>query len=517
MTEGPRRTPPMVLGTGPRLRPGQEPPRPAPAGPRPTPPATPGAAGSGAASGGGSGAPARQIRGQTRDQARDQAKGRTRDRSDAGPTVPVAAQDTPKGAPMLVAFFIASLLLPMQLRMGSLLLPPYRMTLLLLFIPLAIRLLSGKAGKMHAADHLMLGSGIWAVVALFVNHPFGEIIESAGLYMVEFYGAYLLGRVGVRSAEDFQRLARAMFVITLILLPFAAVESITRRPVLLDLIPNSLRAVDAGIRFNLRRAQTVFAHPIHYGAFTSICFGLAWYALDGRKSFLGRWPKAFVAALSTFFSLSTGALMAVMVQGVLILYEKIMAASPRRWTIFGWGAVAGYILLDMVTQKSPFHTIVHRMTFSTGSSYNRILIWQYGTENVANNPIFGLGLREWERPSWMSASADNFWLLTAMKFGLPSFIMFALALVLMIRWISRADLPDESSRLCRAGWLTAVGGIILAGGTVHYWGNIFSFIIMVFGAGAWMIAPPPGGAAATRKAPGEKPSRGDASRPAEPD
>ena len=395
-----------------------------------------------------------------------------------------------KGAPMLVALFIASILLPMKIYAGPLLLPPYRLILLVCFVPLAIRLFSGKSGKVLPADKLMLAAGLWAVLAYLKNHGF-SVMETAGLYMVEFFGAYLVGRVGVRSANDFRVLVKTLFVISLVLLPFAAAESITRRPVILDLFPMSLPPVDAGVRFGMRRAQTVFAHPIHYGAFVSMLFGLSWYVLDKDKSFVARWPKAIIAGVSTVFSLSTGALLGFMIQGILILYEAVMKANAKRWRIFGWGVVIGYVILDMIATKSPFHVLVHRLTFSSGSSYNRILIFQYGIENVKDNPLFGLGNHDWVRPTYMSASADNFWLLTAMKFGIPGFLFLALAVIWLIRNVSRSELTDPLARACRAGYLTALGGMILAGGTVHYWGNIFSFIVMVIGAGAWMAQPQP--------------------------
>src|SRR5699024_297760 len=126
-----------------------------------------------------------------------------------------------------------------------------------------------------------------------------------------------------------------------------------------------------------------------------------------------------VVAMSTFFSLSSGALLAFIVQCGFIAYELVTAPNPRRWRVFAWGCVLGYIVLDLIAAKSPFHTLVHKATFSVGSSYNRILIWRYGTDNVVDNPIFGIGSNDWARPSWMGDSVDNFWLLFAMQYGLP--------------------------------------------------------------------------------------------------
>jgi len=151
--------------------------------------------------------------------------------------------------------------------------------------------------------------------------------------------------------------------------------------------------------------------------------------------------------------------------------------------------VLAYVVIDLLSNRTPFHVLITYATFNTGSSYNRILIWRYGMENVWVNPWFGLGenVQTWSRPSWMSSSADNFWLLHAMKFGIPSFLAMAAALFIIIRRVSRAPLKDVLAQACRAGYLTTVGGLIIAGGTVHFWHGVMAFVMFMFGAGVWMI------------------------------
>ncbi|MFV2003458.1 MAG: O-antigen ligase family protein, partial [Paracoccaceae bacterium] len=193
------------------------------------------------------------------------------------------------------------------------------------------------------------------------------------------------------------------------------------------------------------------------------------------------------------FSLSTGALLALVSQLVFIGWEMTTRRIARRWTIFAALAVLGYFTIDLLSNRTPFHVLVSYASFNSASAYNRILIWQFGTENVWANPIFGLGLGDWARPSWMSPSVDNFWLLTAMRYGLPTIISFVLALVLILRRVSLAPLTTPLERACRAGYLVAFGGVVLAGSTVHYWQAIAAFMLFFFGAGVWMInggAPP---------------------------
>jgi len=397
-------------------------------------------------------------------------------------------QNVASGAPTILAFiFILSLMLPIPMRLGSIFLQPYRIFLLLVFVPLFFQLISGKAGRLLLVDWLMFGSALWAMLALFMNHPFALVFETAGLYMAEFFGAYMLGRVAIRSGADFQRMVRFFFMIVLVLFPFAAIESLTHIPILLDLIPGSIQPVNAGVRLGLRRAQTVFAHPIHYGAFVSIAFGLAWYAFNPLSSFFARLARSCVIVLSTLFSLSTGALLAIVFQTIFILWELVMKANKSRWRLFAWLSVASYIFVDLLATRSPFHVIVNYATFSSGSAYNRILIWKYGTDNVIEHPLFGLGLNDWARPSWMSPSIDNYWLLIAMRYGLPTLLMFAAVIFLIIRRSSRIPMSNATDRASRAGYLTALGGVVIAGGTVHYWHGIGALVVFFISSGVWML------------------------------
>jgi hypothetical protein len=387
---------------------------------------------------------------------------------------------------------------------------PYRVVLLVLFFPLLLRLFSGRAGKVTAFDWLMIGATLWAVLALLVNHEVARVIEPVGVIIIEFLGAYLLARICVRSAEDFRRVVRVLFGIILFLLVFAAIESVTNRPILMQLIQPSMITYQ-GARFGLRRAQTLFAHPIHYGAFVSAGLGLVWYAFRPDAGAASRVACALAIGLSTFFSLSTGALLAFVMQCVFIAWELAMRPDPRRWRLFAGLSVAGYIFIDLLSTRSPFHVLVNYATFSSGSAYNRILIWHFGTNNVADNPIFGIGLNPWVKPGWMSDSVDNFWLLLTMQYGLPFIAMFMGALFLILRRVSRQPLTDPVDRACRAGYLTTFGGVALAGGTVHYWQNMFVFVLFLFGMGIWICT---GGARPGQAAPQDEPApgRGQADR-----
>lgn len=414
--------------------------------------------------------------------------------------------------------FLLSLLIPLVIRLGPLVLLPYRIVLLAVFVPLFIKLVSGAIGRTVAADWLVLGAALWTALAMAANHPLGQVIEPVGINVLEFFGAYLVGRVAIRSAEAFIRMVKILFWILVVLVPFGIVEFVADRNIILSVIPSSLPDGNQGIRFGFNRVQGPFSHAIHYGVFASAILGLAWYAFNPLVSHFRYWLTVPIVGFSTVMSLSTGALIAFNVQVILIAWEMITKPNPKRWAIFGWLSAAGYIIVDILAERTPFHTIVFRLALTTESAYTRILIFEHGMNNVRDNPIFGLGMNDWVRPSYLGASTDNFWLLVAMRYGVPSFALLALAVFVIIRQSSRVPLTDPKDRACRAAFLTTIGGLIIAGGTVDYWKAMLAFFMFLLGSGVWTFtggarsAPSVGEEAAEEDADSEKTRRSSPSQ-----
>lgn len=399
------------------------------------------------------------------------------------------AAEESRGVPLVVALFVASLLVPVIFDLGPFRLLSHRLFLLAFFPTLLLMFASGRAGRLNTVDYLMLASALWGGLALFASQPGPRVIESVGIHVVEVVGGYLVARLGLRSAEDFLRFVRLMYRVILALLPFAAFESITGTAVLLELIPMTHNEVWAGgERLGLDRAQVVFAHPILYGAFVSTGFALSWYVLRPDAGFLGRAITVAPVALATFFSLSAGALLAFVVQTVMIGWDVVLRGFRGRWKLFMWLTAITYVTLDILSNRTPFHLLVDYGTFSSKTAYYRIVIWRHGIDDVYRNPLFGLGnnIESWTRAFWMGSSIDNFWLFMAMKFGIPTFLTLAGAAIAVLWRAGRVEMPDPLDRACRTGWAIAFVGLMLAGGTVHYWTTMMSFFMFVLGAGVWM-------------------------------
>ena len=389
---------------------------------------------------------------------------------------------------LILLLFMLGMVIPIWMRVGSLLLMPHRIVLLILFVPLLIVLFSGRAGRVRAWDILMMLSAAWAALALAVKGTSlgASITQQIGIYVLESFGAYLLARVAIRSSADFIYFTRLFFFALLVLVPFGVLEAVTHRAVMLELIPKSVGIVYTAERWGLRRAQTVFGHPILFGVFCSIGFGLFWHVMRTRVTQIGGATMAFVG---TFVSLSSGALVSITMQVIFIGWDICTRAMSKRWTVFAVLSALAYLAIDLLSNRTPFHVLITYATFNSGSAYNRILIWRFGMENVWANPMFGLGadITTWSRPSWMSSSADNYWLLLTMQYGIPCFLLLAGALWLIIRKVALAPLVSPVDMACRAGYLTAAGGLIIAGGTVHFWHGVMAFVMFFLGSGVWII------------------------------
>ena len=130
--------------------------------------------------------------------------------------------------------------------------------------------------------------------------------------------------------------------------------------------------------------------------------GLTFYVVMMKRSIVLRMIGAGAITFATFLSLSTGALVSIAVQVAFMVWDRVTRRIRRRWTILAGLAVAAFVTVSLFSNRTPFHVFVTYLTFDVHSSYNRILIWDYGTAEVWRHPLFGIGFNEWERPSWMS-------------------------------------------------------------------------------------------------------------------
>ncbi|TMV89212.1 O-antigen ligase family protein [Thioclava sp. BHET1] len=395
--------------------------------------------------------------------------------------------------PRPVLIMLIAILVPISFHLGPLALTGLRLVLIVMIIPLLVGLFSGTYGRMLAVDWLVLAHFGWLTLALAVNNP-DRVIQQAGSVGIEFLGGYLMGRAYIRSRADFAALARALIYSLVLMLPFTIYETLTGTPILAVMIAKlpgigSVTPVFADPRMGLERVQGPFDHPIHFGLYASVAFPLAFVALSGVRSVLWRVLMSAIVVGSGALALSSGALLALFLQIGLILWSITFRKIAWRWWLLVGIFASAYIAIDLLSNRSPIKVFMSYATFSAHTAYWRSIIFDWGIQNVWDNPIFGLGLNDWVRPAWMvSDSMDNFWLVMAVRYGIPGFLLLATGYVIALAQIMRRDFSGDFRLLMyRRAWVFTFVGLSFTLSTVHVWGAVYAFVFFMFGAGLWLI------------------------------
>ncbi|GFE52483.1 hypothetical protein So717_42360 [Roseobacter cerasinus] len=393
---------------------------------------------------------------------------------------------------LFVLFFIC-ILLPLSISLGSLRLTPLRLFLIASFIPFVLQVVSGKVGRFHTADILVFCFGGWIMLSMIAVHGM-ERVAYAGITVVELIGGYVAGRVMIQSATQYKRFFNIYFIVLILLAPLVLFELYTARAPILDGLGGlaSFGKNRTEFRFGLSRVQVSFSHSILWGLFCSIAIGNLFYIYG--KSFVRGSTYAGFALSMTYSSLSSGPFLAGMLQFLMILWDKI---TKGKWKLLVILFAIFYVTIDLLSNRTPIQIIIEELTFSSHTGWYRIHIWRHGTDNVWDNPIFGLGLNDWKRASWMTGSSvDNFWLLTTMRHGLPAIGFLFGAIGLSVLYTLRAKLTDPDIARMRVGYLVTMAGLFFTLATVHVWEQLAVLVMFYIGMGSWFMTaggdqPPP--------------------------
>lgn len=389
----------------------------------------------------------------------------------------------------LIPMFVFSLAVPVVFYLGPTRLSPYRVVLVMTFVPCVIAWLSGSAGRTRLPDILMFLAATWGAVVLVSLHGIDKGLQSAGIFFIETFGTFLFARLYIRDLAAFQRMVRSLVLMVLFLLPFALYENVAGSPILIELFGKVFSVYDivgSEPRYGLRRAQGTFEHFILFGVVCSSAFALSLYVLGPAARVGGRLSSGLVA-MAVASSLSSGAILSLVVQTILIAWDKLTARVAGRWGIFATIVAAAYLVVDFSSNRTPFDVFISYLTFNADTSYMRVHIWHYGTESVLQHPILGIGLDDWERPSWMGGSIDNFWLVTAVRYGIPGFLFIAGGFLSVCFGLARLRNLSFQVAQCRKGLIITLCGVAIASCTVHLWDAPYVLLIFLLGSGIWMF------------------------------
>lgn len=381
-----------------------------------------------------------------------------------------------------LCLLVLSVLAPVHVSIGGVRLTAYLIVAAPIFPFLLLRW-AAAGPPVRTPDVAILALVLWQGLTIARIHP-DRVLEFAGQQTLFTLGAYVAGRLLVRTAEDFAALLRLLVICAVASLPFALYEALADVPLILRMIASTPFATfaenDYAARLGLYRAQWVFSHPIHYGLFCAflvspVVFGLGW----ARPL---RGATAVALSAGCFLSVSSGAVLSVALQVFLALSHRAARLVGSPWRIVLATGALVYLALEIVTTRSAFAALSTRLAIDSHTAGYRTLIWHFGSEQVARTPILGNGYRYWARPPWMADSVDNHWLQQAMQHGLPATTLLVAALVTALWQVNRGSGSDGM----RLGWTLFIAGFAFSASTVAIWGEIQVIFMLLFGAGLWM-------------------------------
>lgn len=394
------------------------------------------------------------------------------------------------GLALPVRILLVSLFIPWIWHIGPIALSSSRIVLVVMAIPCLVRWASGKAGPVRPADIALLLYCFWSSISLMVNQGVDGAIQPAGVLVSETIGAYFLARCYIRDADSFRSAIRLLFLIVVVMLPFAIMEAVLKRDVLLDLFGIVLPVpVTAGYepRWGLKRVQGVLEHPILFGVVCGSILALTHVVLGYGESFAKRWSKTLLVAFTAFMSLSAGPMTAMIGQAMLLLYNWVLRDFAYRWRLLLGAIAAMWTAVSMVSNRSLPNLYLSTFAFDAESAYYRLQIWTFGSQSALNHPFFGVGLNRWERPNWMPPSIDMFWMLHAVYYGIPAAMFMLFTFLLTVFQIGLAKSADGRIERWKTGYLVTMCGFFVVGWTVHFWNATYALFLFLLASGYWMM------------------------------
>ncbi|MBW9113738.1 O-antigen ligase family protein [Rhizobium cauense] len=389
-----------------------------------------------------------------------------------------------------VKVFLLGLIIPWVFPIGTVNLSLYRIVLLALLVPCLFMWLRGKAGKKKPADFGLLLFCAWAAIAFIAVEGVDQAIEPAGILFIETMGSYLLARVYIRNVQDFQNMVIFVAKLIVCVLPFALYEWVTGKNLLLLAFGSIFRTeaiTTMAPRMGFWRVQGPFSHSILFGTFCGSMVALTCLATKGRLSNPSRRSLTFLVGFAALLSMSSAPIGGVFFQISLLLWNWILGGFAGRWKLIWTIALLGYLVVELGSNQTPAQFYISHFTFEQQTGWYRLSIWEYGSASVASHPFFGIGLGDWARPAWMGDSVDNFWLLMAMRHGLPGLLLIVLSMLSICFAIAKTKGSSPQVDDCRTSYLICMVAFAFVGSTVHFWVAAYAWFFFIVGSGVWIL------------------------------
>ncbi|MCK5895969.1 MAG: hypothetical protein KAG20_04135 [Cocleimonas sp.] len=395
---------------------------------------------------------------------------------------------------VLGIFFVISIFIPVEFHylVGSLRIEAYRVVLgvALLYSFLNIKEL---LGRVDLIDILLFLFILLAAASLIYNHGIQKGIESSGILAIEVLGAFYLARGLITTPKRYYRFNMLFVSILAVLVLVSVYEALAQHRILHEWAKNITGHDSLNwklythyyVRFGIMRTTNLFAHPILYGTIGAIFFPFIILLVLYRFK-VSNLLRAFALLIGMISTLSSAPLLSVAFQGMTAVLAQYWTGAKRLWVAVAFFAISAFLIIEAMSNRGFFAILISYLTFNPVTGYYRMLQWEYSMDDIAANPVFGIGLHDWSRPEWMNSSIDSFWLLMTMQHGVfAGFILLFCSLYAVFHILNDLHKHHPATRWMVKSWILAFMSLILIGFTVDYFGKIQPLFFFVLGSIGW--------------------------------
>ena len=198
--------------------------------------------------------------------------------------------------------------------------------------------------------------------------------------------------------------------------------------------------------------------------------------------FLKRLSRVGLCLAMVFMSLSSAPLISSGLQLMMITWDRLFAFLRARWFLLILLGLTTLGTLQLTLPGGLLTFIFDHFLLMPQTGYGRLEQLYWGSLSVMNHPFFGAS--DWVRPYYLGfGSIDNFWLVTAVRSGLPSLLLLWFAIAANVLGILTATDLDPVAQRYRRGYTIALTGLLMVLASVSIWGPVSTFVLTYIGAG----------------------------------
>jgi hypothetical protein len=395
---------------------------------------------------------------------------------------------------ILAILFVISIFIPVEFHylLGSLRVESYRIVLGLALVVSIINI-KQVLERADIVDILLVTFMALASASLVYNHGIKDGLESSGILAIEVLGSFYLARLFITTPKRFYYVNIGFITILAGVVVFSLYEAFAQHRILHEWATkitgnNSLDYrlyTHYYIRAGIMRTTNLFAHPILYGTIGAIFFPFA-ISLVVYRFNVKNAVKATALLIGMVTTLSSAPLLSVAFQAGAAVLAHNWQGAKRMWSALIFFSFAGFLLINALSNRGFFAILISYLTFNPVTGYYRMLQWEHSMDDIADNPVMGIGLHDWSRPEWMGSSIDSFWLLVTMQHGVfASFILLVCCFVAVFKVLGTLHKHNPAVKWMVSSWVMASMALILIGFTVDYFGKIQPMFFFVLGSISW--------------------------------